>query len=58
MAILFYLCPKSYRFLGVGLGAIDNMQEFRDLFLVNEIVTTYLGLLYWRFQLSVIRIRP
>ena len=44
--ILFYLSLKSYRFLGIGLGTMVNRQEFQNLFLVNEIVTTYLGLLY------------
>jgi len=46
IAILCYLCPKYYRFLGIGLEVMVNGQKFRSLFLVNEIVTTYLGLLY------------
>ena len=35
------------------MGATVNGQEFRSLFLVNEIVRTYLGLLYY-FNLSLI----
>ena len=48
IAIIFYLCPKFYRFFGIGLGSIVNRQEFRNLFLVFKLSQPIVGLLYLR----------
>ena len=46
IAILFYLCLKSYRFLGNREQAIVNGQKLRSLFLLFELLQPMGELLY------------
>jgi len=46
IAILFYLCPRYYGFLGIGLRAMLNGQEFQSLFLVFKLSQPKRELLY------------